>query len=120
MMSDSSFNTDMQLEPHELAQQARQDEAFVVTHPWIRHYEQGVPAHIEIPDQPLTWLLERSASRYPDRTALIYFGKRLSYARLAYHAKSKRSCSPTRRSQKRRSQVYPTLTEVKRSLPLSC
>jgi long-chain acyl-CoA synthetase len=85
-MSDITVNTDTQMEPHFSKQSANVDEAFVVTHPWIRHYEQGVPAHIEIPDQPLTWLLDRTASRYPDRTALIYFGTRLSYAQLAHHA----------------------------------
>jgi long-chain acyl-CoA synthetase len=85
-MSDSSLNTHTHLEAHGLEQQANRDEAFVVTHPWIRHYEQGVPAHLEIPDQPLTWLLDCTASRYPGRTALIYYGTRLSYAQLAHHA----------------------------------
>jgi acyl-coenzyme A synthetase/AMP-(fatty) acid ligase len=74
-MSDSSLHTHPHLEPHVLEQPANRDEAFVVMHPWIQHYEQGVPAHIEIPDQPLTWLLDRTASRYPGRTALIYSGK---------------------------------------------
>jgi long-chain acyl-CoA synthetase len=86
MMSHSSVNTHTHLEPHISEQSANGDEAFVVTHPWIRHYEPGVPAHIDIPDQPLTWLLDRTASRYPDRTALIYFGRRLSYAQLAQGA----------------------------------
>jgi long-chain acyl-CoA synthetase len=74
------------MEPHVPEQPANQDEAFVVTHPWIRHYEQGVPAQIDIPDYPLTWLLDRTASRYPGRTALIYYGTRLSYAQLAHDA----------------------------------
>ena len=85
-MSDLTVNTDSHMEPHVSEQLANVYEAFVVTHPWIRHYEQGVPAHLEIPDQPLTWLLDRTASRYPDRTALIYYGTRLSYAQLAHHA----------------------------------
>ena len=85
-MSDSSINTHTHLDPHGLEQQANRDDAFVVTHPWIRHYEQGVPAHIEIPDHPLTWLLDRTASRYPGRTALIYYETRMSYAQLAHHA----------------------------------
>lgn len=85
-MSDSSINTHTHLEPQVSEQPANRDEAFVVTHPWIRHYEPGVPAHLEIPDQPLTWLLDCTASRYPGRTALNYFGRRLSYAQLAHHA----------------------------------
>ena len=85
-MSDLSINTHTHLEPHVSEQSASRDETFVVTHLWIRHYEPGVPAHIDIPDHPLTWLLDRTASRYPDHTALIYYGTRLSYAQLAHHA----------------------------------
>src|SRR5437764_15436841 len=85
-MSDSSLNTHTHLEPHGSKQPIDRDEAFVVTHPWIRHYEPGVPAHLEIPDQPLTWLLDRTAKRYPGRTALIYYGTRLSYAQLTLGA----------------------------------
>lgn len=61
---------------------ARFDE-LVATRPWLRHYEEGVPAEIAIPDQPLTWLLDTTASRFPSRTALIYYGTKLSYARLS-------------------------------------
>jgi len=85
-MSDSSVNNHTHLEAHGSEQPANGDQAFVVTHPWIQHYEPGVPAHIAIPDQPLTWLLERTASRYPDRTALLYSGSRLSYEELAHLA----------------------------------
>jgi long-chain acyl-CoA synthetase len=85
-MSDLSANTYSYTEPHVSEQSADGDEAFVVTHPWVRHYEQGVPAHLDIPDQPLTWLLDHAASRYPKRTAVIYYGTRLSYAQLAHHA----------------------------------
>ena len=48
--------------------------------PWLRHYEQGVPAHIDIPDQPLTWILDQTVHRFPSQTAFIYYGTRLSYA----------------------------------------
>src|SRR5512133_503010 len=85
-MPNSSVNIRTHLEPHISEQSANPVEAFVVTHPWIQHYEQGVPAHLALPDHPLTWLLDRTASRYPGRTALIYYGARLSYAQLAHHA----------------------------------
>ena len=51
--------------------------------PWIRHYEQGVPAQLDIPDQPLTWLLDQTVSRFPSHTAIIYYGTKLSYAQLS-------------------------------------
>lgn len=48
--------------------------------PWVRHYGQGVPPSIDIPDHPLTWLLDSIVSKYPSHTAFIYYGTRLSYA----------------------------------------
>jgi long-chain acyl-CoA synthetase len=51
--------------------------------PWVRHYEQGVPAELDIPQQPLTWLLDQAVHNHPDQTAIIYYGTRLSYAQLS-------------------------------------
>ncbi|MBE3559577.1 MAG: long-chain fatty acid--CoA ligase [Ktedonobacteraceae bacterium] len=59
------------------------EEDFLKSHPWIRNYETGVPAHIDIPDHPLTWLLDTTASRYPAHTALIYLGTKITYARFS-------------------------------------
>jgi long-chain acyl-CoA synthetase len=47
--------------------------------PWLGHYEKGVPAEIIVPDQAVHHFLEKSARRWPDRPALIYGGRRLSY-----------------------------------------
>jgi long-chain acyl-CoA synthetase len=58
-------------------------EEFQKTHPWIRHYEEGVPASLDIPDQPLTWLLDTAANRFPGRPALIYYDSKLTYAQLS-------------------------------------
>src|SRR5579872_4814711 len=58
-------------------------EELLATRPWIRHYEQGVPAQLDIPEQPLTWLLDQTVNRYPGQTAIIYYGTRLSYAQLS-------------------------------------
>ena len=73
-MSDPSLIKNPQLE---------QDPSIDSAHPWIRHYEQGVPARLTIPDQPLTWLLEQTVSRYPGHTAFIYYGAKLSYAQFS-------------------------------------
>jgi long-chain acyl-CoA synthetase len=59
------------------------DERFLDTHPWIRHYEQGVPTRIDVPDRPLTWLLDNTASHYPGNTAILYYGTKLTYAQLS-------------------------------------
>jgi long-chain acyl-CoA synthetase len=57
------------------------DEARAVAHerPWLDQYEEGVPAEITIPDQPLHHFLEESARRWPDRPALVYGGRQLPY-----------------------------------------
>jgi long-chain acyl-CoA synthetase len=59
------------------------DEEFLKTHPWVRHYDEGVPHQIDIPDHPLTWLLDTTANRAPGRTAMIYYGNKISYAQLS-------------------------------------
>lgn len=55
--------------------------------PWLKHYEKGVPAEITIPDYPLHHFLEESAQRWPDRPALVYGGRRLSYRFVAEEAR---------------------------------
>jgi long-chain acyl-CoA synthetase len=52
-------------------------------HPWIHSYQEGVPAHLDIPDKPLTWLLDKTANQYPSQTALIYYGTKITYAQLS-------------------------------------
>jgi long-chain acyl-CoA synthetase len=52
-------------------------------YPWLRSYQQGVPAHLKIPDEPLTWLLNRAANQYPNHTAILYYGTKITYAQLS-------------------------------------
>ena len=40
--------------------------------PWLAHYEEGVPAEVEIPDYPVTQNLVNTAKKYPHNTALIF------------------------------------------------
>jgi long-chain acyl-CoA synthetase len=82
-MSNLSITNKAHGEPYTYTQAFHRDEAYLVTQPWVRHYEQGVPAHIIVPDQPLTWLLDDTASHYPDHTAFIYYGTRLTYAQFS-------------------------------------
>jgi long-chain acyl-CoA synthetase len=50
--------------------------------PWLHHYEAGVPAEITVSEVPVDDLLRDAARRYPDRTALIFFGAKTSYREL--------------------------------------
>jgi len=63
--------------------QAEQHPSSDLSRPWVHHYEQGVPAHIDIPDHPLTWILDQTVSRYPAHTAFIYYGTSISYAQFS-------------------------------------
>ena len=56
--------------------------------PWTRFYEEGVPASIDYPSWSLPELLDDSAARYPNQTALTFFvdaklpPSRMTYAEL--------------------------------------
>jgi long-chain acyl-CoA synthetase len=50
--------------------------------PWLSSYDPGIPATIDIPDGPLDAALTRAARAYPDRTAIRFFGRSISYAEL--------------------------------------
>ena len=50
--------------------------------PWTKSYEAGVPASLAYPDLTLGNMLAQTVSRYPDHIALLFFGKKISYAEL--------------------------------------
>ncbi|MCA9948307.1 MAG: long-chain fatty acid--CoA ligase [Anaerolineales bacterium] len=47
--------------------------------PWIKNYDDGVAPEVEVPDYPLFALLEESAQKYPNNTAIVYQGNRINY-----------------------------------------
>lgn len=56
--------------------------------PWLKHYDEGVPASIDYPRIPLDQLLTDSAAKHPDQPATIFgamVGSRLMDAKLTYH-----------------------------------
>jgi long-chain acyl-CoA synthetase len=46
---------------------------------WLKHYDSGVPAHIDYPEVPLFYFLEESARKYPDKPCTIFKGATISY-----------------------------------------
>lgn len=50
--------------------------------PWLRHYDPGVPPEIEVPEEPVPWLLWQAAARAGDRPALNFYGRITTYAAL--------------------------------------
>src|SRR4051795_9483010 len=82
-MTDSPLVNKARTDLHSSIQVDGESDEFLATHPWIRHYEQGVPACLDIPNRSLVWLLDNAAQHHPDHTALIYYGTELTYARLS-------------------------------------
>ena len=54
----------------------------VTSRPWQAQYDPGVPVTLDYPAVRLDEVLHRAARRYPRRAALIFFGRRTSYAAL--------------------------------------
>jgi long-chain acyl-CoA synthetase len=50
--------------------------------PWFKFWPEGVPKHIDYPEVPLFDLLRKTAEKYPNHTALVYFEREISYKEL--------------------------------------
>jgi long-chain acyl-CoA synthetase len=87
-MSDPSFTPDTQLEQRTTKVSSIEQTTYeqIPFHPWILHYEPGVPNHLTIPDRPLTWLLDFASHQYANQSALLYYGTRITYAQLSNQA----------------------------------
>jgi len=55
--------------------------------PWLKHYPICTPAHLEYPAEPVWWLLEQAASKFPHRKAVRYFDETLTYEELYVQAR---------------------------------
>src|SRR5437660_8834810 len=73
----------IQAEQCSFGQASDQHEEHLSAYPWLQHYEEGVPVQLEIPNRPLTWLLDKAASHHPNQTAFIYYGTRITYAQFS-------------------------------------
>lgn len=51
--------------------------------PWLGYYSSTVPPMLDIPDQPLTWLIDRAARHYGASIAIDYYGSQLTYLQFA-------------------------------------
>jgi long-chain acyl-CoA synthetase len=47
--------------------------------PWIAHYDKGVPATLDYPEEPLFHFLETSAQTYPNRACTIFKGAVITF-----------------------------------------
>lgn len=54
--------------------------------PWHDYYPASVPATLDYPSQPVGWLLEHAAARFPNRVACHYYSQRITYEELLSHS----------------------------------
>ncbi len=50
--------------------------------PWLKSYPEGVPETLTYPEEPIFWLLEKASKDFPDKEALVFYGKSMSYREL--------------------------------------
>ncbi|MCL2423900.1 MAG: AMP-binding protein, partial [Micrococcales bacterium] len=50
--------------------------------PWVKHYQPGVPAQIDLPTQSLVSMLEQSVAEAGNHVAMEFFGATTTYTRL--------------------------------------
>lgn len=60
----------------------RDDRVTLVDAPWVRHYQPGVPAQIELPTESLVAIVERSVREAGDCVATEFFGRETTYREL--------------------------------------
>jgi len=54
--------------------------------PWLKSYGKHTPHTVPIPRQPLHKFLEAAADNVPKRTATVFYGSKLTYQQLEWHA----------------------------------
>ena len=52
------------------------------TQPWHQHYDQGVPPTLSYPAVPVHEMLNNTAAKFPDNTAIIFYDNKLTYRQL--------------------------------------
>ena len=50
--------------------------------PWLKYYPEGVPEGVDVPDLTVPELFDQTADKYESKTALIFYGKKISYGKL--------------------------------------
>jgi long-chain acyl-CoA synthetase len=50
--------------------------------PWLKFYPEGVPEKVDIPEISVHELFDQTANQYRSNTALLFYGKKISYEKL--------------------------------------
>jgi long-chain acyl-CoA synthetase len=52
--------------------------------PWLKSYPNGLPSEIHIPDITVAQTFDEAAHKWKDKTAIIFYGKKISYTELKH------------------------------------
>ncbi len=55
---------------------------FYLSKPWLKYYPKGGPVEVPIPEISVPELLDQRANKYAGKTALIFYGNKISYREL--------------------------------------
>src|SRR3954452_15112865 len=50
--------------------------------PWVKFYQEGVPTSVAFEARPVFKLFDDAADRWPRRTALVFYGRNITYGEL--------------------------------------
>ena len=79
-LGESSEGADMATEQQSTMDEAREPSGVTVaSRPWLKSYQQGVPASVRYEAQTLPELFDAAVKRFANNTAAAYFGANLSY-----------------------------------------
>jgi len=53
--------------------------------PWLQFYLEGVPSDVDIPDKSVVQTFDEATEHWKDKTALIFYGRKMSYKELRDH-----------------------------------
>jgi long-chain acyl-CoA synthetase len=66
-----------------LVRRANMDaKALYMDKPWLKYYPQGVPSEVDVPEISVPEIFDQVADKYASKTALIFYGNKISYKRL--------------------------------------
>lgn len=56
--------------------------ALYMAKPWLKFYPAGVPEAVDIPEQSVPEIFDEVTEKYGNKTAIIFYGKKISYSAL--------------------------------------
>ena len=65
----------------EKATKGKEKEAYL-SKPWLKFYPKDVPAEVDVPNISVPELFDQTVEKYGKKTALIFYGQKISYAKL--------------------------------------